>query len=159
MALHRPTLPWMGSLAAFATAAAIQLYHLRRRISSKYVDYAESCLVDDLADIATHYRLVGKDGHYSPASAAHFLVAVDIDRVIGCLALDLTDPFLAFIYAKDIPIPIPHAFTAYLKRMSLHPDYQSRGIASQLICAMMDHAKGAASAISSSLPQSFKTLP
>ncbi|KAJ7582327.1 acyl-CoA N-acyltransferase [Mycena floridula] len=101
-------------------------------------DYCQACLQEDLKDIPRHYKLAPKvdklvvnreiplsqNDDLQPMTASGFWVAEMGSRVVGMVALD---------QASDKP-------EVELRRMSVLASYRGRGIASQLIKTIVDHA-------------------
>ncbi|KAG6822808.1 hypothetical protein H0H92_012499, partial [Tricholoma furcatifolium] len=124
----------LGGLVSSGALASFCAY--RYLVSKVYTDLYDKWFKEDLADIATYYRMVpAQTGSEDlvPSSDNGFWVA-ECDRpeggteIVGCVALDCTK-------VKD---GVPHA---ELRRMLVSPNHRRKGIASLLLNTLLGHAR------------------
>ncbi|TFK61341.1 acyl-CoA N-acyltransferase, partial [Pluteus cervinus] len=133
---QRTLLQVVGSSVSLAVSALWLGYRWDFRRMSE--DFCKAALQTDLKDIAAHYQSIPmrdekENGHLS-TSPAGFWVAELVDE------RELKAPEIVAFVGLDYSAS-PQGYQAELKRMTVSPKYQRRGIGSKLVNTVITHAR------------------
>ncbi|KAF5386867.1 hypothetical protein D9615_002080 [Tricholomella constricta] len=129
-----PTTKALGCMLSILLATVFLGY--RHLLDKSFTDFYAKCLTEDLADIASHYRMKPAQDDtedYVPSGPSGFWV-VECElpdksgaEIIGCVGLDSR-------YEDDV-------LRGRLCRLNVSPYHRRKGIAALLVQTLLDHAR------------------